>query len=455
MKNIKLKTKETKSKGITLVALIISIIILLILATVSISLVMNGNLIGKSKSAVDKYSDEEIAEQIKLAYSEWQMGRYMGETKTAAIFVKEKLNEVFGTGTVTDVIENNGVLTIFFSNENEYLYNIGTSIVEKKAKWKANGDGTWTHSISEDKIQIGDIVNYDPTKDVNGNTLTTTYTSYAAANTAENKNNGRTSGYDSDQTFSVNAKTNGWRVLGVNESGQIELISSDPITTVSNKNYYLKGEKGYLDGPNELNAICSIFGQGKGADSARSLKVDDVDKLAGITTDEDKKAITYNVYGYTYKYRYPEGGSNMQYKVIMGTYVSPWIDETNSNYQTFRMPGAELSTEINSTNPIESPELTHTAYSYSISEKITKTNISDLICSGKNYWLASNFIIPSSGGSEFGVFRIIYEGVNLYYGRLFFSNNTESSYSTGIRPVVTLKSNIQLSGNSAAGWTIQ
>ena len=60
----KLKNKN----GITLVALIITIIVLLILAMVSISLVMNSGIITKSKTAVDKYSEEELQEQIKLAH---------------------------------------------------------------------------------------------------------------------------------------------------------------------------------------------------------------------------------------------------------------------------------------------------------------------------------------------------------------------------------------------------
>ena len=60
-------------KGITLVALIITVIILLILATVSINLVINGGIIDKTKSAVDKYSEEEELEQIKLAVISAQM----------------------------------------------------------------------------------------------------------------------------------------------------------------------------------------------------------------------------------------------------------------------------------------------------------------------------------------------------------------------------------------------
>ena len=69
-----MKNNIREQRAITLVALIITIIVLLILAIVSINLVMNGGIIDKSKNAVDKYSQEEVQEQIKLAYSEWQMG---------------------------------------------------------------------------------------------------------------------------------------------------------------------------------------------------------------------------------------------------------------------------------------------------------------------------------------------------------------------------------------------
>lgn len=73
MKNINLKTKETNSKGITLVALIITIIILLILATVSISLLINEGIIGKSAQAVFRTEIEQYNEELKLAITEDKM----------------------------------------------------------------------------------------------------------------------------------------------------------------------------------------------------------------------------------------------------------------------------------------------------------------------------------------------------------------------------------------------
>ncbi len=66
MKETKVLKKE---KGITLLALIITIIVLLILAMVSIKLVKDGAIIQHAKNATSIYSDEQIIEKVKLAYS--------------------------------------------------------------------------------------------------------------------------------------------------------------------------------------------------------------------------------------------------------------------------------------------------------------------------------------------------------------------------------------------------
>ena len=106
---MKQKLQNTQ-RGITLVALIITIIVLLILAMVSISLV--------------------IQEQIKLAYSEWQMGQYTGVTDTAAKFIQDKLNDIYGAGTVTNVTEESaGTFKIEFTGGKVKYYSVGTGKV--------------------------------------------------------------------------------------------------------------------------------------------------------------------------------------------------------------------------------------------------------------------------------------------------------------------------------------
>ena len=59
-----------RESGITLVALIITIIILVILAAVSITAVTEGNIIGWSSKAAEKYIDATNAENTTLSQFE-------------------------------------------------------------------------------------------------------------------------------------------------------------------------------------------------------------------------------------------------------------------------------------------------------------------------------------------------------------------------------------------------
>ena len=61
------KKLTKKEKGITLVALIITIIILLILAVVSIRAITGDNILGKSETAKEKYTNSKEIEEKKLA----------------------------------------------------------------------------------------------------------------------------------------------------------------------------------------------------------------------------------------------------------------------------------------------------------------------------------------------------------------------------------------------------
>ena len=89
-----------KQSAITLIALIITIIILLILATVSISLIINNGMLDKAKNAVNTYSESELEEKIKLAFSEAQMMQYTGENNSAENSLKEIFENIYGKDNV-------------------------------------------------------------------------------------------------------------------------------------------------------------------------------------------------------------------------------------------------------------------------------------------------------------------------------------------------------------------
>lgn len=82
-----------KEKGITLLALIITIIVLLILAMVSIKLVKDGAIIQHAKNATSIYSDEQIIEKVKLAYSATKMDSFSAKYVFWSSEFENKLRE--------------------------------------------------------------------------------------------------------------------------------------------------------------------------------------------------------------------------------------------------------------------------------------------------------------------------------------------------------------------------
>ena len=82
--------------------------------------------------------------------------------------------------------------------------------------------------------------------------------------------------------------------------------------------------------------------------------------------------------------------------------------------------------------------------------------MSDIISNGTRgsivwQWLASRSVRCGSDTANFNV-RFVSSSVG--YANLYNSNGSSNSYDDQVRPIVTLSSEIQLSGNSIDGWTI-
>ena len=201
-----------------------------------------------------------------------------------------------------------------------------------------------------------------------------------------------------------------------------------------------------------------LYVNGEHATGARSLNVEDINKLANYdpTTNSD--------YGDIYTYRFPTSGDYMQCKRTKsdGRLVKDWTDITGSDYQTFKIPGARKEETISADNRNDTGEsLEYTHYSYTVANKVQQTTsdgkkMSDIISNGTGssavtQWLASCCIQVNFDNVRFNVrsFNSV-----LYHYYLYISNGSSYSGNVSIRPVVTLKSDIQLSGNSNDGWTI-
>ena len=388
---------------------------------------MDGGLTQKAKDATAQHTIEAEKEAITTGYAAYQIE--LAQKGKAELKVE-------GEAKVTPKGEDWSVT--FPKTNNEYeLKKDGTITLTKQGNgsttvgWKDNGDDTFTKG--KVTLKVGDIVNYDEG------------TGYSTTVEASK------SGHDSNQTYTTE-KNLGWRVLGISAKGEIELISDNPTST----DLYLGRETGYLNAEDILNNMCNeLYGKGEHAIGARSLNVEDINKLGNY----DPK--TYDGYGDIWTYRFPTSGEYMQYKRTKadGTLVTDWTNITNGNYQTFRVPGEETISANNRNDTGRSLEDTY--YYYTVPDKVTQITsdgkkMSDIISNGTGssyvyQWLASRCVRCVSG---YAYFYVHYVSSRVNSDALYYSGgNSDGSYYR-VRPVVSLESDIQLSGNSNDGWTI-
>ena len=82
-------------------------------------MIINNGILDKAKSAVDKYSDGENEEQIKLAYQEYQMAKYTGTDMSDIEDMIDSLEKTYGDNNVTITKEDETyIVTLKINNIN-------------------------------------------------------------------------------------------------------------------------------------------------------------------------------------------------------------------------------------------------------------------------------------------------------------------------------------------------
>ena len=352
-----MKQKLKNNKGITIVALVITIIIMLILAGVTVKIATGGGIIDKTKNASDEFEIEQEKEKVKSGYLSYKTAKMVDDN--AQLFVE---NAQPPTGNATS-----GWTVIFTKTNNEYKLTKDGKVTLTKQNgidviWIDNGDDTFTKG--DVTVKLGDIVNYD-----------------------------EGTGYSYDQTYTT--ENVGWRVLGLSAKGEIELISDNPTSS----KLWLYGEKGYLNAEDELNNMCNeLYGKGKHATGARSLNVEDINKLGNYDPT------TYGEYGDICTYRFPTNGDCLQYKRTKadGTLLIDWKNITNPDWQTFRMLGETEKISADNRNDT-GRSIKNTHYQYTVADKVKQTTsdgkkMSDIISNGTEssevyQWLSSRCVL--------------------------------------------------------------
>ena len=408
------------------------IIVLLILAGVSIATLTGENGIltqaNEAKEVNQKAgAEEKVGLEVQGSYDE--TGKINIET------LNDNLKNIEGLTHSGGTIEDNPISKLpatVVVDENSITIKENGSVV--LSEWQQTG---YQITNGEITLNVGDVVNYNELSNGSKNSEIKT----------------EESGYETKQTLTT--EDLGWRVLGIGENGGIELIS-DKATTDT---IILSGETGFLNIENILNSSCNeLYGKGQYAESARSLKAEDVVKLSD---PKYNKEVTGD-YGQLWQFRFPEIGDYLQYRYSTdnGENWSDWKDITDENYQTYKIPGSNEA--ISADNRIESEIIKNNGYIFPTDTYLSNEKIKDLLAS-ESYILANswNYSFEGSWAGDFVVtnFRFAqmlstYDVMRGALGDLYSSKGVSDTYGGKFRPVVSLKSDIKLSGTSEEGWTI-
>lgn len=273
-----------------------------------------------------------------------------------------------------------------------------------------------------DHLHIGDYVNYK-------NPTSGTYTITAEKSGMNIKTLSNPALQNMSQTYDVSKNQLNWRVLGIDkETGGIKLIAGSPmkrneVEGIKDPYLYLKGAEAYVYGPEEMDKVCELY-KNEYAVKARSVKIEDINEVIGIQTEDQIK-----------EYNFWAKNGLPQYKDPY-SYINQYTPESWLN-------GKQETTV--------SGEVTGYAYVilYPIQNARAKSMLFDNVEveTGKAYWLASHGVMsyPDRGYASFGPEVVGYYGGGTVVGfdfSTFDSDGSENNNAYSVRPVVSLKSNI-------------
>ena len=406
---------KVKENGITLIALVITIIVLLILAAVSIATLTGQN--GILTRANDAKIETEIAdekEKIELSAT-GALAKNNGSTIIEK-YLEDELNSYIGQRDVGYELEKEGdnfIVTYKKSNRNYIIYPNGEVIEEKQ----------------REGIKVGDYINYSPDENIEG------YDS--------NKLNQDLTGSENNISTIIQDKLD-WQVLRIYKDGSIDLIGSPTSQTI-----YFNGANGYNNGVTIMNDICETL-YSKGNIKARSIKYEDIE--AWLTSSGKSARNNYSeyengpTYGHTQTYM-----SQRYYPNLYSQEIGSKID-SNLNGLT-----EGIDQEVGNSSGINiSDEGIANGYSQANSSLTAQQTFWRIDMNTENfgegynalktdrtYWVASRFVKDNLDYVRFGLRNVgngIFSGYNLFHS----GNPGNGGYNYALRPVITLKSNVEI-----------
>ena len=512
-------------KAITLIALVVTIVTLLILTGVTITMTLGQNgLFTRARAGAAAYNESEVRDDLSMLITQYTWDKASEKTdKSLGDYLKDngatsvKANadgttlEVEYKGYVFTVNKDSGEITSV-SKAGPRPQVSGVKVTEDSAGQGNNVEQgtiaadsgkklyiTFTSSIEGGTTTVSPAVPYEVSKNgsykftITGTVGSKTYTKEQTVTVNQYKVNtsaliGKVvsytpdtpstgydlstakSGYSSAQTIDGTYDPTTWKIMEVDESGNVTKLFGVPSSSQSR--VYFQGSTGYNNGVYLLNDICkSRYGNASLGATARSLNIEDIESKMnskGIAARNANKGYNNNSiqYGTTKTFT----GSNAQYPAIYaqekysGVDVSDVADgtqviagEVNATAQAKMNPnGKSGSDDIYTTLPEKSettgPSKTNLTctqthyYFYSTpSSYFDDTNFHSMIFgTGTYFWLASrNVNCNSSNSCAFFGLRYVNDSSLIGYS-LFGSNGSSNHDRYRLAPVVSLGSGVQI-----------
>ncbi len=260
-------------------------------------------------------------------------------------------------------------------------------------------------------------------------------------------------------TLEVGSAVKGYTANGVGDEKWFVLGAKDGkllITTNSNQGTVtLEGQDGYVNGVSKLNTEGAKFKDTNMAESARSMDVEDINRVTGYNPDVAKyNEGTNNVYQWKNEVTYT---LNADGKIHYQGTKYPTTD-TTSSYTRFTYWNGSNWIPLENETGKNSVTLTHNYYYY-YPQTLSTTSSTETTINGSSkaytllfagtdsdyYWLGSQYVNTGEGCCLFGV-RYVIDGTVGGYD-LCSSNGYADGYSDGLRPVVSLKSNVKVASD--------
>ncbi len=397
-----MKKTFKNSKGITLVALVITIIILLILAGISISALTNTGIFQKAKDAKQKSENAALDQNTKLNEYENEIDKYIPKANSLAKAVKVGDYVAY----TPDKLDKSALDKL---KENLNTYSGARNLKTYSA-------------IGRDNLSL---------RVIDGDEKTGAVRLISATPTSNNTTNS-----------AIGRDNLGWRVLDVDEkTGAVRLISATP----TDKTIVLYGYDGYNNAVKLLDDVCSTLYNSKLATKVQNLKIEDIqDKMK-----EKDYSKLYSEYGKT-----PIQPENKKYPSILAQEKNQKVNEYEGTLDLSKQDNYINQTDVLEANSLELKITLWGKIGETGPKVLTADDFegddgkiySDMFCKDYTYWMSSRCIYADSDRAGF-IVRCVSSG-GVFANILYYSSGREDSGGFAFRPVITLNSNVQVtSGN--------